>query len=63
MKTCMTDDWGPDLRFISCNLVEHLLAYIPHLLDCNKLKNRRTIKRDVSLIVGKIRRWPGHDKN
>lgn len=37
MKTCLTDDWGPDLRLITCKLLELLLSYIGSLLDSNYL--------------------------
>lgn len=35
IKSCLTDDWGPDLRFITCSLTENVLLYLNEMLDCN----------------------------
>ena len=38
LKTCLTDDWGPDLRIASCKLVEKLLLYVSGVIDSDQLR-------------------------
>ncbi len=28
LKSCFTDDWGPDLRYATCNLCEKILIHL-----------------------------------
>ena len=33
IKTCLTDDWAPDLRFVTCVLCEKILLHVKDLID------------------------------
>lgn len=32
IKTCLSDDWGPDLRFVTCNLCEKLFLAVKEVI-------------------------------
>lgn len=55
IKSCLTDDWGPDLRFITCSLAENILLYLNEKLDCNIINFRGTIERILRANIRKIR--------
>ena len=39
LKSCMNDDWAPDLRFASCCLMEVILCYLSEQLTDMELKD------------------------
>lgn len=39
IKSCLEDDWAPDLRFAACNLVEKLLICLNEYLDSQELRD------------------------
>ena len=56
IKSCLTDDWGPDLRFITCSLTENVLLYLNEMLDCIFYFNYRgAIKRVLCSNSRKVR--------
>lgn len=38
IKTCLDDDWAPDLRFAACNLMEKLLISLNELIESEELR-------------------------
>jgi len=37
IKTCLSDDWAPDLRFATCSLCEKVLLHTKDLLTYEEL--------------------------
>lgn len=38
IKSCLDDDWAPDLRFAACNLVERMLIALNDNLESEELR-------------------------
>lgn len=51
IKSCLTDDWGPDLRFITCSLTENVLLYLNEMLDCNFIKIKEEQLREFYVPI------------
>jgi len=39
IKSCLDDDWAPDLRFATCNLVEKLLIALNQYIESEELRD------------------------
>jgi hypothetical protein len=38
IKSCLEEDWGPDLRFAACNLIEKVILVLNSELDGEELR-------------------------
>jgi len=38
LKSCLDDDWAPDLRFATCQLLEKMLVSLNEALDSDQLR-------------------------
>ena len=38
LKSCLDDDWAPDLRFATCQLLEKILVSLNEELDSDQLR-------------------------
>ncbi len=39
IKTCLTDDYAPDLRFAACNMVEKLFVHLRTIISDDELRD------------------------